>query len=222
MKKNYNSTGKKLFALYICNKCKNADSSLISPKMDCNIPFFIKCDCGSFKMFYGAYDTDPYTPAEVMTSIMCGEKKYLDMIFQGKFKDYGHLLEPDGTMDRDTLPTIDIDVGPDGELDPLVLKPKKEYEKRKNPTSAKQVCPICGNEFIVKDIELYLEIMNDAWESIKEAYPDGFTQQMNDEIYKRNHPDAIRKCIAEKGHFTGLCQPCMSLLSWSRLLGKGI
>lgn len=220
--KNHNPTGKNLFALYVCNNCKNADSSLVPKNMGGNIPFFIKCSCGSFKTFYGAFDTHPFTPAEVMTSIMVGETKFIDMIFNNEFKNYGDVLAPDGTMDRDTLPTIDIDFGPNGEIDPLLLKPKKEYKKRENPTSAKQVCPICGNEFIIKDVELFLEVTNEAWEMVRKGNPEAFSKQLESEIYRKNSPDNIKKEIEKKGYFTGFCQPCMSRLAWSLQLKMGI
>lgn len=222
MNKNYNPTGKKLFVLYVCNNCGNADSTLVPPKMKQNIPFFIKCDCGKYKMYYGAYDTKPVLPSEVMTSIMVGEKKYLDMIKKNQFKNHTADLEPEGTMDRDNMPTIDIDVGPDGEVDPLFLEPKNKAKKRKNPTSAKQICPVCENEMIIKDIDLFCQINEEAWNIIKKGSPSSEEAMRKHEVYKRNSPEYIKKQLKEKGHFKAFCQPCMCKLGWSLQLKMGL
>ena len=221
MEKNYNPTGKQLFVIYICNNCGNTDSTLVPPKLKQNIPFFIKCDCGGYTMYYGAYDTAPYKPSQVMASVMLGEKKYLDMIKKHEFKEYTDKLKPDGTLDHDNLPTIDIDFGPDNKIDAMVLPPKNR-KKNKNPISAKQICPICENEFIIKDIELFCKINEEAWNIVKKLGPKTEEVMKKHEVYKKNSPEYIKKQLKEKGYFTGICQPCMSKMAWSQQLKLGL
>ncbi|MFW6172610.1 MAG: hypothetical protein ACOC5T_02595 [Elusimicrobiota bacterium] len=219
--KNYNTVGKPLFLVYTCTNCQQMDCSTIPKKTKHKIPFFIVCDCGGYKMFHSAWIVEPYTTAEVLVATFANDKKILkEFNKDGKFINVSDKLDPEGTIDPAENPTIDIAPGPDGEIDPMILEPKKKRDKP--PTEAKQVCPICGNEFIIKDIDLYIERMNEAWEIVKKALPEAYAKQAESEIYKRNHPDKIRQHIKEKGYFTAFCQPCMSKLSWSKQLGTGV
>jgi hypothetical protein len=215
--KNYNPTGKQLFVVYQCPKCGRNDASYIPPVMKQSIPFFIPCGCGGYVMYHGAWITDPVNANDVLTSFMVGENTFIkDLKPDGKFKNVTDQLDPDGTMDMSKMLNVDIDMAGD-KIDPLIVKSKKKGKI----TSAKQVCPVCGNEFIIKDIDLYLERLNEAWDIVIEHNP-GIKEKYKHEIYKRNNPEYIRKHVDENGFFTAFCQPCMNKISWSSYLGLGL
>ncbi len=83
---------------------------------------------------------------------------------------------------------------------------------------ATQVCPMCGNEIRIKDIELFMQKMNEAWELIKPIYVD-LPLEMQQEIKEKNSIINIKECMDEKGHFRAVCQPCMNIMSWKLQLG---
>lgn len=217
--RNYKPTGKEVFVLYECPNCHRNDCCCIPPFMNVKIPYFIKCDCGAYVMYKRAWIVEPYKAADVLSAWVTGNKDIIKELKPGgKFKEVTDKLEPDGTMDTFKMLNIEIDAEPDIDEKRLKKKPKKNYK----PKSAKQICPVCENEFIIKDIDLYLERMEEAWNVVKKALPEAYKRQMEDEIYKRNHPDNIRKYIKEKGYFTGFCQPCMGKMSWSKQLELGL
>jgi len=169
-------------------------------------------------MYHKAWVTEPFKPAEVLIAWQMRDKKILKHLEPGgKFKDVTDKLEPDGTVDLKDSPTINVDFGPDGEVDPFVVPPENNNEIQ----SAKQVCPLCGNEFIIKDINLFFRITDEAWEIIKKAFPKDYEKRISQEVYKRNNPETIKKSIEEKGYFTAFCQPCMSKITWSKQLNLG-
>jgi len=218
---NYNPTGKELFVLYECPSCHRNDCSCIPPKMNVKVPFFIPCDpkCGGYVMYQRAWIVEPYKAVDILTAWISGDKKIINELKPGgKFKEITDKLEPEGTMDSSRILNIEVDMEPLIDKKRLQKKPKKNYK----PTSAKQICPVCDNEFIIKDIDLFLERMEEAWNVIKKALPNAYKRQMEDEIYKHNHPDNIKKHLKEKGYFIGFCQPCMSKMAWSKQLELGL
>ena len=166
-------------------------------------------------MYQRAWIVEPYKAVDILTAWVSGDEKIIKELKPGgKFKEVTDKLNPEGTMDHSQMLNIEVDADPYIDEKRLKKKPKKNYK----PISAKQICPVCGNEFIIKDIDLYLERMEEAWNVVKKALPDSYKRQMEDEIYKRNHPDNIKKHLKEKGYFTGFCQPCMSKMAWSKQL----
>lgn len=219
--KNYNPTGKEVFVLYECPNCGRNDCSCIPPKMTTRIPFWIQCDkkCGSFLMYQKAWIVEPHKAVDVLTAWVSGDTKIINELKPGgKFKEVTDKIDPDGIMDFSRMLHIDVDADPYIDEKRLMKKPKKNYK----PISAKQICPICDNEFIIKDIELFLERTEEAWNIVKKALPEAHKKQMEHEIYKRNNVELIKKHLKEKGYFTAWCQPCMSKLSWSKQLELGL
>ena len=166
-------------------------------------------------MYQRAWITEPYGTADVLTAWVSGDEKIINMLKPGgKFKEVTDKLNPDGTMDMSRMLHIEIDADP--YIDEKRLKRKKSHK----PVSAKQICPVCGNEFIIKDIELFIERMDEAWNIVKKVVSD--PEKMGSQIYKHNNVDAIKKHLKEKGYFTAFCQPCMSKMSWSKQLELGL
>lgn len=220
---NYNPLGKPVFVLYVCPNCGRNDCSCVPSVMKEKIPFFIECDrsCGGFLMYYQAWVTEPMTPQEVMSKYVVGDKDVIDRLKPGGgFLDVTDKLNPDGTMDFSKMLLIDVDMSP--MIDERRMK-RRVPDKKRKLVSAKQVCPLCGNEFIIKDIDLFLEKTEEAWNIVKKALPPGDVRmRLDNEVYKRNNPDAIRKVLKEKGFITAWCQPCMSKISWAKQLGMDI
>lgn len=216
---NHNPTGKEVFVIYQCQNCGRNDCSCVPPNTTVQIPFWIPCDkkCGGFLMYQRAWIVEPYKASEVLTAFVAGDKKIIKELRPGgKFKEVTDQLDPDGTMDFSRMLNIEIDADPFIDEKRLKSKPKKN----RKPISAKQVCPVCGNEFIIKDIELFLERLEEAWNILRKAIPN--PEKLDNEIYKHNNIDVIKKCLKEKGYFTAFCQPCMSKISWSAQLGLGL
>lgn len=168
-------------------------------------------------MYQRAWNVEPYKAADILSAWVTGDKKLIKELRPGgKFKEVTDQLNPDGTMDFSRMLNIEIDADPYIDEKRLMKKPKKNYK----PISAKQICPICGNEFIIKDIELFLERTEEAWNIVKKVVSD--PEKLEKEIYKRNNIDTIKKHLKEKGYITAWCQPCMSKMSWSKQLELGL
>lgn len=97
--KNWNPTGKSLFVVYLCPDCNMADASMIPPVMNIRLPFFVQCDCGSYKMYHHAWVCEPYKGHEILTGFMLGDPKIMHAL-EHELKKVTDQLDPDGTMMR--------------------------------------------------------------------------------------------------------------------------
>jgi len=100
--KNWNPTGKSLFVLYLCPDCGRVDASMVPPVMKVRLPFFVQCDCGSFKMYHHAWICDPYKSHEIFTGFMFNDAKIMHAL-EHELKKVTDQLDPDGTMMRGDL-----------------------------------------------------------------------------------------------------------------------
>lgn len=180
---NYNPTGKDVFVLYECPKCGRNDCSCIPPKMTVKIPFWIPCDkeCGGFLMYQRAWIVEPYKAVEILQAWVTGDKKIINELRPGgKFKEVTDQIKPDGTMDFSRMLNIEIDADPFIDEKRLKKKPKKNHK----PISGIKLCPLCENEFVIKDIELYMERLEEAWNVFKKVM-NTFPKETHDKIEKQ-------------------------------------
>lgn len=78
---------------------------------------------------------------------------------------------------------------------------------------AKQICPLCGNEFIIKDVELFMKKVNEAWEVIKRIFED-LPEEQQKEIKERNSIINIKEHLEKQGYIKVPCLPCHTKMSW--------
>jgi len=95
--KNYNPSGKDIFAMYECPNCKRTDVSQIPKRLKQNLPFFIQCDCGGFVMYQRAWFVEPYTLSEIFMGWLTQDKEIIQAL-KNELKDATGALDPDGTM----------------------------------------------------------------------------------------------------------------------------
>lgn len=78
---------------------------------------------------------------------------------------------------------------------------------------AKLICPHCGNESIVKDIGLFINMNEKAWELL-ELLIKKLPEDMRNEVAKKNNVHNLKKELEEKGHLRVFCSPCISYVQW--------
>lgn len=81
----------------------------------------------------------------------------------------------------------------------------------------KIVCPVCGNEFVVKDLELLVRRVEEAW-NLVETLVD-VDDKTAEDIRRKNNIVNVKKEMKEKGFVSMLCQPCYAIMSWKT--GRG-
>lgn len=219
--KNYNPTGKDVFVLYQCPTCKRTDNSCIPPIMKTQIPFFIECDCGGYVMYQKAWIVEPYTAGEVLAALVTGNTEITDNLKpDGKFKEVTDKLDPQGTLDMKK--TLHVDINIDDSID---YTKGKKLKKNRKIRSAKMICCLCENEFIIKDIDLYMERINESWnvmENIIKKFPEAQREKIRNTVLEHNNMKNMKKQLKEKGHIRALCLPCCTKMSWSQQLKLGL
>lgn len=86
-----------------------------------------------------------------------------------------------------------------------------EAEQMKN---IKQICPVCNNEFIIKDFKLFMEKIRDSWAMASSKFKfEELPEEQKEMIREQNREENILSTIS-KGYVKIVCQPCSALLFW--------
>lgn len=88
-------------------------------------------------------------------------------------------------------------------------------------TEAKMICPLCENEFIIKNIELFMEKLEESWQVIKPIF-EHLPKDQQDEIKKKNNIINIKEQLEKQGYIKAMCLPCHTKMSWATQLKLGI
>ncbi len=93
----------------------------------------------------------------------------------------------------------------------------KEKEQVKKFENIKQICPMCNNEFIIKDFNLFMEKLRDSWALASSKFKfKELPKEQQEFIKKQNREEIIIKAL-EKGFVKMVCQPCNVLLFYETL-----
>ena len=75
------------------------------------------------------------------------------------------------------------------------------------------VCIHCGGKFIIKDLELFIEKMSEASETLKEILDIDDEHKLSVMLAKNNIIN-IEEILKERGHIRMACIPCHLKNSW--------
>lgn len=78
---------------------------------------------------------------------------------------------------------------------------------------AKQICPICGNELIIKDIDLFIQKLNESWEVTKPIF-EHLPEEQQKEIKEKNNITNIKEQLEKQGYIKMSCLPCHTKMAW--------
>jgi len=78
---------------------------------------------------------------------------------------------------------------------------------------ARQICPLCGNEFIIKNVELYIQKINESWDVIKPQF-EHLPEDQQKEIKERNNIINIKEQLEKQGYIKAPCLPCHTKMAW--------
>lgn len=76
------------------------------------------------------------------------------------------------------------------------------------------VCIYCGQEFIMKNPQLFVEKMDEAARIISKVMGKDM-YEIAPEAYEMNNMPNIRRQLEEKGHIRMMCMACHAISSWS-------